>query len=334
MRNTVLKIRSDLSAKTPRQAAEAVISEIGLRKLSSKTTDLYARIAERVIARADAGMSLRDAVLCDGSPFYVVRSAVAAGLEMIALECARAVVSGTATRADYRALYSAAQKAQTVRAIAAPEGSRTARGRTARRRVPRDPAWRERLCVAATPAGSLPIAIMALAGCRPAELAAGVDAQLRGGELTLTIRGAKVTQGPAGTGQSLRAITYDASAPHVAVQRLAVAAAAAGGRMTITCGDRNVRCLVDRACDKAGIKSVPPYAFRHALASDLKAAGYGGETAAGALGHRSTATQSRYGHRNQGGRGGGAIDALLAVQYADPVRDAATGSAVPSAFAR
>lgn len=334
MRKPIPKIRTDISAKTPRVAADVVVAEVGYRSLSETTRETYRRISERVAARVSEGMSWRDAVLRDGSPFYVVRSAVAAGLELIALECARSVLSGTATRADYRALYSAAQKAQTVRAIEAPEGSRTARGRTARRRVPRDPAWRERLCVAATPAGSLPIAIMTLAGCRPAELAAGVDVQLRGGELTLTIRGAKVTQGPAGTGQSLRAVTYEACAPHVAVQRLAVAVAAAGGRMTITCGDRNVRYIVDRACNKAGIKSVPPYAFRHALASDLKAAGYGGETAAGALGHRSTATQSRYGHRNQGGRGGGAICALLAVQYADPVRDAANGSAVPSAFAR
>jgi hypothetical protein len=55
---------------------------------------------------------------------------------------------------------------------------------------------------------------------------------------------------------------------------------------------------------RAGLPPIAPYSFRHLFAADLKTDAVAKIVIAGALGHRSTATQKRYGTKKQGSSDG------------------------------
>ncbi|WP_329891470.1 hypothetical protein [Stenotrophomonas sp. SMYL11] len=168
------------------------------------------------------------------------------------------------------------------------------------------------------------LAVLALTGCRPAELRAGVS--LRVGRtakgrrvLHATLHGAKWN----GTnrGQQARGLAFPADKG--AAAELAARVEAKGGHWTMATTEADVRSL-NRAL-KAGA-GISCYSFRHQQGSELKAAVSSGtmsaEEAAAAMGHASTASLAFYGSRSKA-RGG----RKLRARASEPVRT------VPVSFA-
>ena len=153
------------------------------------------------------------------------------------------------------------------------------------------------------------LAVLALTGCRPAELRAGVSLKVidgkRGPVLHVTIKGAKVD---AARGHEARALQFPANDGAAAV--LAAEAQAKGGIWRLTTTEADVRSL-NRAL-KAGA-GMSCYSFRHQQGSELKAAVSSGamsaEEAAAAMGHASTASLAYYGTRSKA-RGGRKLRAV------------------------
>lgn len=160
------------------------------------------------------------------------------------------------------------------------------------------PEWREQLVNAA--AGSKyadQVRVMALCGCRPAELEKGILIRRDGDELVIGIEGAKVSKRTGG-GQSWRELRIAADHP--------LAAGLQDGRYSVPSAR-----AIENAVDHYGKKLWPnraelisAYTLRHAAATDFKAADLNQVEIAAALGHASTATMDRYGSGNSRGKGG------------------------------
>ncbi|MCL1553291.1 hypothetical protein [Xanthomonas nasturtii] len=134
------------------------------------------------------------------------------------------------------------------------------------------------------------LAVLALTGCRPAELRAGVSYKViegkRGEVLHLTLHGAKWN----GSGRGLQARAIQVPVESNATRALAADARAAGGKRVLTTTDADHRSL-NRALSK-GVVGLSCYSFRHQQGSELKEAIASGtmsaEEAAAAMGHAST----------------------------------------------
>lgn len=161
------------------------------------------------------------------------------------------------------------------------------------------------------------LAVLALTGCRPAELRAGVSYKViegkRGAVLHITLHGAKWN----GAGRGLQARAIQVPVDTSATRALAADARAAGGKRMLTTTDADHRSL-NRAL-AAGVVGLSCYSFRHQQGSELKEAVSSGamsaEEAAAAMGHASTASLSHYGSRSKA-RGGRKLRAMAS----DPVR--------------
>jgi len=149
------------------------------------------------------------------------------------------------------------------------------------------------------------LALLALTGCRPAELMAGVGVRLwhdkRGRAAVLVeIKGAKVD---AQRGHAVRRLGFPVAGGGTAVRGLASLCAERGGGYTLATTPADYRSL-NRALAAHGLSC---YSFRHAVGGDLKADIAAGkatpEQAAAVMGHRSTASLLSYGTRRRG-RGG------------------------------
>ena len=146
------------------------------------------------------------------------------------------------------------------------------------------------------------LAILALTGCRPAELMKGVEIETRkkngNTAVLLTIQGAKVSEN---RGQKARTITFLAEGS--AATALAEICAERGGKFKLETSNADYRSL-NRALQMHGLSC---YAFRHQVASELKDGISKGnitpENAAKVMGHRSTESLSYYGTRSRA-RGG------------------------------
>ncbi len=154
------------------------------------------------------------------------------------------------------------------------------------------------------------LAVLALTGCRPAELQAGVVIRLwhdsKGKQaIVLEIKGAKVNEQ---RGHAVRCLGFPVAGAGSAVQALAQLCAERGGRYTLTTTPADCRSL-NRALQASGLSC---YSFRHTIGSDLKEAIASGkstpEKAAEVMGHRSTLSLSYYGSRSRS-RSGRAIEA-------------------------
>lgn len=144
--------------------------------------------------------------------------------------------------------------------------------------------------------------LLSISGVRPAEIEAGVSAVVSGGELVLTVDGAKVTET---TGQTWRSIRISSDRPEVSnIVRLASEQPEFKIRLKVGSAwlRRNVRTLGKR-CFPDLAYSITPYSFRHSIASDCKRAGIGSVEIARLLGHRATRTQSAYGAAGLGRSG-------------------------------
>lgn len=181
------------------------------------------------------------------------------------------------------------------------------------------PDWRERVLEAMRgSANRLPALVLAVTGCRPAELVSGVGLTLKDGTLSIRIAGAKL--GP-DKGQPWRRLDYDASEPRGPVADLVGIVRRAGGQLTVAIGDAgafgSAIAYYSRRAFPRRRRTISPYSFRHAFASDLKKAWGGSDAVSLALGHRCDRTRAGYGQA-QMGRGGGSLPVGVAAAF--PVR--------------
>lgn len=164
--------------------------------------------------------------------------------------------------------------------------------------------------------------VMALTGCRPAELN-GLEIRPtdQEGVLTFRIEGRKVTEK---AGQAWRELTIDVRGTSYG-QALIAEIGDEGGKMEIKDTAQAVTKAVTRAAQRAKLirldQTLPSYACRNAVASAMKAEGRDITEVAGALGHSSDECQKFYGRASAGHKGGGGK--ILEVKTARPVRETA-----------
>lgn len=168
--------------------------------------------------------------------------------------------------------------------------------------------------------------VTACTGCRPIELAQGVDLRVDGNSLIATVKGRKVTNatpGRAGQGQPWRELRWVLPKDGL-VDLLAQRVCDAGGALTVKLeeanGPTNFSTSVRDAARRewpARNKTVTPYCIRHAFSADLKAARLQRKKIAAAMGHAVDTTCQCYGTARQVGRSSVApdrIDAARAVR--------------------
>jgi integrase len=145
-------------------------------------------------------------------------------------------------------------------------------------------------------------AVAALTGCRPAEVASVRIEKGAGGELVITIPGAKVSDTK---GQPYRKFSIKADAglefAHL-MERVKTG--------PVLLSSDSTASAFSEALKRAGKQSLgdkaPPmtgYVYRHALACDMKADGADRDSIASALGHAVSKTQSHYGRASGGKKG-------------------------------
>ena len=143
--------------------------------------------------------------------------------------------------------------------------------------------------------------ISAVTGCRPDEMAKGVKVVVSEDSVTVTIRGAKVSET---SGQPVRTLTYTIT-PKGLVQRLArrlshgenVVKIDDPRRFSTSIRDAGKRAFPDLR------RTLTPYCFRHQVASDLKASTLSSDDVSRSMGHCSDKTTVMYGHTKLGGSG-------------------------------
>lgn len=210
-----------------------------------------------------------------------------------------------------QAAMSARQAVKAMEAVTKAEKPATITKRaTKRANLPRAENWQEAVLDLATDAQRPAVAVLWATGCRPAELEAGVDIELRmkAGAPVLLIRipGAKVTQHG---GQPQREVLVDGtSAPGLALMRLMQ------GRTSMTVQRGATRLRKDFAVFRETLPwKISPYSMRHQVAANLKATfgtdELGAKKVATVLGHRTTKSQKRYGEVQQAKGQGGVIAA-------------------------
>ena len=168
------------------------------------------------------------------------------------------------------------------------------------------PDWRDNFLAVndASPTYRAPGLLMRFCGLRPAELEKGVQVELRGNHLWVTIVGAKVR---ATAGQPWRNFALDANLlPKWFLEEII----AAGGEKTIKANNDNMRAHLARISAllyprrfKEGKDDIiiSGYVFRHALATDLRINHWESEAIAAVLGEVSAETSGCYGSRQYTG---------------------------------
>jgi integrase len=155
------------------------------------------------------------------------------------------------------------------------------------------------------------VAVLWLTGCRPAELENGVDVQMDGGQLAITIRAAKVGlidngEVVAQRGIEVRRLRLD---PKGSPAAELLASLAAAGPITVKHPKKSLRTRInelgqDVLAKMRSAPSVAPYSFRHAMGCDLKSCDtLTDEQRAMVMGHLSTESLTKYGRRRRGGGG-------------------------------
>ena len=163
------------------------------------------------------------------------------------------------------------------------------------------PDWRDIMLENAKAEDQMPLLVLALSGCRPAELKMGVHILVDDDWLAFIIQGAKVKEH---AGFEQRSVVIQ---PHTLLQRNHELIEQMRGRdgQTVAIADgQSFQKRIQRLALRLGFKRVSCYSFRHQLGSDIKASGTGRTNLAKVLGHQSEATQTHYGGYQQGNRGG------------------------------
>lgn len=176
--------------------------------------------------------------------------------------------------------------------------------------------WRERM-VHRSHKYRHAVLVQAVTGCRPAELVTGVKLTIEGESLVAVIDGAKVT---GSSGQPWRRLSWDIASDSHLVRQLVMAVG--DGLSLAKIEDAKaysgaIRAAAGREWPRRR-STVTPYCFRHAAASDMKAAGIGDLEISAALGHCADVAKQFYGQWQMGSARGGV--APRSVEASRPVR--------------
>lgn len=187
--------------------------------------------------------------------------------------------------------------------------------RSARKTLPKSADWLSRAYEAATDAQKPAVAVLWASGCRPAEIAMGVDVSKRkGGVLVIEIPGAKVKD-DAGQPRRSIAIKADSDAGKALLDVMGE-----DERMTIARPAQRIGKDFADIRAKTGL-NITAYSFRHQFAAEMKdkfgAHTVGAEQIAQAMGHRVTKSQQHYGSRAQAKGGSG----VIAVKAVVPIKE-------------
>ncbi|WP_125469211.1 site-specific integrase [Methylomagnum ishizawai] len=172
--------------------------------------------------------------------------------------------------------------------------------------------WREKMLERMLESDNyVPALTAAVSGCRPEELKHGVRIWIEGDTLTLKIVGAKIGKE---SGQPERFIRYALPNKNGLVTDMSDLVKMAGGELDVAIKNpssfTSAITYYGRMTFPRRHKSITPYCFRHAFASDIKKVVGDADLVSEALGHRSDRTRSRYGNSNIG-RAGGVIPAEI-----------------------
>lgn len=165
-------------------------------------------------------------------------------------------------------------------------------------------------------------AVMALTGCRPGELN-GLEIRPtdQKGVLWFRIKGKKVTEH---AGQAWRELKIDVCGA-VGADELIAEIGQEGGMVEIEDSPQAITKAITRAAQRTKLirldQTLPSYVCRNAVASGMKADGYGIEKVAAALGHSTDECQKFYGRARAGHKSGGGQ--VLEVRTARPVKKTA-----------
>lgn len=316
-------------AETTKRAAADKIGLVDRAKaakaVSTETAATYAKISERRYkAVAVKGGNIMDGV--SRASWHPTRAAL---MHCIAVEAHDAKARQEAAwKAGNRQLAAKmanlrrelVERAEAIMSAEQPEVRK--KRQTKRETLPGNPAWREVVYRHATPEQRPSVAVVWATGCRPAELADGVDITIEdeGGTRVIhcDIPGKKVSEY---SGQPHRRITIFADSPQ------GRALAEILGKETTRTITRNAKILNNdfariraRMARKEGIHwDAAPYTMRHQMAADAKAyfrsfmsEDEAKEVVAKTLGHRVTRSQERYGHPRDATGAGSAIVSVSA----------------------
>ncbi len=291
------------------EATKAAYEKVGARRLDLRSRGL-GQLMEGVSARS--WHTVRAALLHQAAEtFGQGRRA-----------CDQAQRDGDLERAARMALVTRRAVMAFERVQVAERPSVDAPRQTKRRSLPRSDDWQARVWEAATPVQRPGIAVLWAVGCRPAEIAMGVDVIRRprpDGRVIVEVRipGAKVTEV---SGQPSRRLAIDGMTPQGRALLDAL-----GGRDALTIRRPAKRLTKDLAAIRAkiGLK-VSPYSLRHQASANLKAelGPAASKKVAEALGHATTRSQGRYGSVRQAQSGGSGV---VGVKASREVRETRPG---------
>lgn len=164
------------------------------------------------------------------------------------------------------------------------------------------------------------LSVLKNTGCRPAELARGVEVFLDNNHAIFRIMGKKVT---GSAGQVWREIPVRAAALAPSLLRAVQDREHVIVQIWSTAGLRSALLKWGAALWPKGPRVVP-YLFRHALTEDLREGGWSAEEIGAVLGHRVSETSAQYGRKRRPGQGRGSVEPVNiirgGVQTAVPVR--------------
>ncbi|GEM_PF-1828372 len=289
----------------------------------AKTLERYGRIWKSF---NQSGLSVLEYIdyvaLTTPGQFVLVRSAAIHGLWKLIIQkfrsAYRKMTDGLkqASADDLTEVAGVRQVIDQLRNRKPPKAAFTRKGQSKRAcigKLPDD--WQQRLADNTITAALPAVLVSLLSGCRPEELGMGVTVSVVDDQrLSICINGAKTTET---NGQPWRKLTYDIALSPLAGQLWRIASRK-GGVLQAKREPRTLHANMAAASKKAGLPPICAYIARHYLASQLKHLWSDTKDAiAMALGHASTATQKRYGSRQQGRKGAMAI---VKVEAARPVR--------------
>lgn len=168
-----------------------------------------------------------------------------------------------------------------------------------------DPIWRETI-ISRMPNYRIPLLVLALSGCRPAELQSGVAVELGSGVIRFRIYGAKVTDH---SGQSERNLEVPISGTLAEMLARELESGNVANPVKVESA-LNLTTAIRSAAKRAYPElngTVTSYCFRHQCAADWKSQSDGSEDnnlkISMALGHQADHTKQHYGYQQQGGSG-------------------------------
>lgn len=200
-----------------------------------------------------------------------------------------------------------------------PEGERKRRvGRVTNLSKVRE-GWQEKIYSSLSDKWKKPFAVMALTGCRPGELnGLQIHPTNDEGVFWFHIKGEKVTEH---AGQEWRELRIDVRGA-AGADELIAEIGSRGWTVEIKDSAQAPTKAITRAAQRAKLirldQTLPSYICRNAVASGMKADGYGIEIVAAALGHSTDECQKFYGRARAGHKSGGGK--VLEVRTARPVK--------------